>query len=139
MLKKLGLVDLIHSIQSKSEQNIEGVRCYDSVPKNAPSPFYFVEVVGKRPADTKTMFCEIFTVWIHAIAAPEGNGSSIGIYNMIESLEESMTEDIELPECFNLVLQSSTGVQTIKTDETREKHAVLAYEFKVSYGFKVKV
>lgn len=138
MLRKLGLVDLIQAVQNKVEQNTEGVRCYDSVPKNAPSPFYFVEVVGKRPADTKTMFCEIFTVWIHAIAAPD-NGSSIGIYSMIESLEESMTEDIELPECFNLILQSSTGVQTIKTDETKEKHAVLAYEFKVSYGFKVKV
>lgn len=138
MLRKLGLVDLISAIQNRIEQNTE-LRCYDAVPKNTPSPFYFVEVTGKRPADTKTMFCEVFTVWVHAIAAPEETGSSVGIYNLIERLEESMTEDIELPEPFNLVLQSNIGVQTIKLDETNEKHAVLAYEFKVSYGFKMKV
>lgn len=137
MLKKLGLVDLISALQSKIEQHT-GVRCYDSVPKNAPSPFYFAEVVGKRTDDTKTMFCEVFEVWVHAISEPEDNGSSIGIYRLIESLEESMTEDIVLQEGYNLIRQANTGVQTIKTEETKEKHAVIAYDFKVSYGFKVK-
>ncbi len=138
MLKKLGLVDLISAVQNRIEQNT-GVRCYDAIPQNTPSPLYFVEVIGKRPANTKTMYCEIFTIWVHAIAAPEENGGSVGIYNLIEKLEESMTEDIELPEPFNLLLQSNVGVQTIKLDESKEKHAVLAYEFKVSYGFMVKV
>ena len=54
-------------------------------------------------------------------------------------LDEALTEDIRLPEGFELVMQTNNGVQTIKTDETNEKHAVLAYEFMVCYGFKWKI
>lgn len=136
MLKKLSLVDLIAAIQKRVEGNT-GLRCYDNVADNTQSPFFFAEVVGKRPANTKTMFREVFTVWIHAISAPEDG--NVGIYQMIEQLEESLTEDIELPEPFELILQSGLGVQTIKKEVTREKHAVVAYEFMVCYGFKVKV
>lgn len=136
MLRKLGLVEIIAAIQTAIEKNT-GIKCYDAVPENAPAPFYFAEVVGKKQADTKTMFCEVFTVWIHAIA--EAGKSSVRIYEIIEKLEESLTEDISLPDDFNLILQSGSGLQTIKTDETNEKHAVMAYEFKVSYGFKTKI
>lgn len=135
MLKKLGLVELIKAIQDKVQKT--GYKCYDAVPLNAKSPFYFAELVGKKQADTKTMFCDVFTVWIHAIAEP--NNSSVSIYNLIEKLEESLTDDIELSDEFNLIIQTELGLQTIKIDETNEKHAVIAYEFKVSYGFKTKV
>lgn len=136
MYKQLGLVDLIHGIQAKVEEKT-GVKCYDAVPRNAPSPFYFAEVIGKRPAHTKTMYRDVYTVWIHAIAQPEN--SSVQIYEMIQQLEETLTEDISLPEGFELILQASNGVQTIKTDETNEKHAVLSFEFTVCYGFKCKI
>ena len=136
MYKQLGLVDLIHGIQAKVEEKT-GVKCYDAVPRNAPSPFYFAEVIGKRPAHTKTMYRDVYTVWIHAIAQP-GN-SSVQIYEMIQQLEETLTEDISLPEGFELILQASNGVQTVKTDETNEKHAVLSFEFTVCYGFKCKI
>ena len=135
MYKQLGLVDLIHGIQAKVEEKT-GVKCYDAVPRNAPSPFYFAEVIGKRPAHTKTMYRDVYTVWIHAIAQP--GDSSVQIYEMIQQLEETLTEDISLPEGFELILQASNGVQTIKTDETNEKHAVLSFEFTVCYGFKCK-
>ena len=136
MYKQLGLVDLIHGIQAKVEEKT-GVKCYDAVPRNAPSPFYFAEVIGKRPAHTKTMYRDVYTVWIHAIAQPRD--SSVQIYEMIQQLEETLTEDISLPEGFELILQASNGVQTIKTDETNEKHAVLSFEFTVCYGFKCKI
>lgn len=136
MYKQLGLVDLIHRIQAKVEEKT-GVKCYDAVPRNAPSPFYFAEVIGKRPAHTKTMYRDVYTVWIHAIAQP--GDSSVQIYEMIQQLEEALTEDISLPEGFELILQVSNGVQTIKTDETNEKHAVLSFEFTVCYGFKCKI
>lgn len=136
MYKQLGLVDLIHGIQVKVEEKT-GVKCYDAVPRNAPSPFYFAEVIGKRPAHTKTMYRDVYTVWIHAIAQP--GDSSVQIYEMIQQLEEALTEDISLPEGFELILQASNGVQTIKTDETNEKHAVLSFEFTVCYGFKCKI
>lgn len=136
MYKQLGLVDLIHGIQAKVEEKT-GVKCYDAVPRNAPSPFYFAEVIGKRPAHTKTMYRDVYTVWIHAIA--QSGDSSVQIYEMIQQLEETLTEDISLPEGFELILQASNGVQTIKMDETNEKHAVLSFEFTVCYGFKCKI
>ncbi len=136
MYTQLGLLDLIAAVQEKVEDKT-GLKCYDAVPDNASSPFYFAEVVGKRPAHTKTMWRDIFTVWIHAIAEP--TDSSVPVYRYIQMLEEALTEDIQLPEEFELVRQTNNGVQAIKTDETNEKHAVLAYEFMVCYGFKWKI
>ena len=134
--KQMGLVDLISAIQNKVEGGI-GFRCYDAVPINKPSPFYYAEVVGKRPAHSKTMWRDIFTVWIHAIAEP--GESSVQVYELIQKLEEALTEDIDLPEEYELIMQTNNGIQTIKTDETKEKHAVLAYEFMVCYGYKCKI
>lgn len=134
--KQMGLVDLISAIQNKVEERT-GIRCYDAVPINKISPFYYAEVVGKRPAHSKTMWRDIFTVWIHAIAEP-GN-SSVQIYELIQNLEEALTEDIYIPEEYELIMQTNNGIQTIKTDETKEKHAVLAYEFMVCYGYKCKI
>ncbi len=134
--KQLGLVDLISAVQSKVKGNT-GLKCYDAVPVNAQSPFYYAEVIGKRPSHSKTMWRDVFTVWIHAVAEP--GESSVQIYDLIQKLEEALTEDIVLPDEYELVMQTNNGVQTIKTDETKEKHAVLAYEFMVCYGFKCKL
>lgn len=134
--QRLELTTLIASIQSKIQAHT-GLKCYDAVPENAPSPFYFAEVIRATPANTKTMFRDNFTVWIHAIA--ENEKSSIGVYRLIEQLQEALTEDIVLPEPFELVMQTDGGIQTIKTDETGEKHAVITYDFMVCYGFKCKV
>lgn len=134
--KQMGLVDLISAIQNKVEERT-GIRCYDAVPINKISPFYYAEVVGKRPAHSKTMWRDIFTVWIHAIAEP--GESSVQIYELIQKLEEALTEDIDLPEEYELIMQTNNGIQTIKTDETKERHAVLAYEFMVCYGYKCKI
>ena len=136
MYKQLGLYDLISAIQKKVNEKT-GLKCYDEVPRNAKSPFYFAEVVGKRPAHSKTMYRDVFTVWIHAVAEP--SKSSVPIYGLIQKLEEALTEEIELPEDVELIMQTNNGVQTIKTDETKEKHAVLAYEFMVCYGLKCKI
>ena len=134
--KQMGLVELISAIQKKVESKTE-LRCFDAVLENEPSPFYYAQVVAKRPAHSKTMWRDIFTVWIHAMAQP--GRSSVQIYELIQKLEEALTEDIELPEEYELIMQTDNGIQTIKTDETGEKHAVLAYEFMVCYGYKCKV
>lgn len=136
MLKKLGLVDLISAIQTKVEANT-GIRCYDEIPKNAESPLFFAEVIGIRPENTKTMWCEVYTVVIHAIAKP--SNSNVEIYEMIQNLQEALTEYVDLPDNVELLLQTNQGLQSLTQDETKEKHAVLAYDFKVSYGFKCKI
>ena len=46
MYTQLGLLDLIAAVQEKVEDKT-GLKCYDAVPDNASSPFYFAEVVGK--------------------------------------------------------------------------------------------
>ena len=134
--KQMGLVELISAIQKKVESKTE-LRCFDAVPENEPSPFYYAQVVAKRPAHSKTMWRDIFTVWIHAIAEP--GDSSVQIYELIQKLEEALTDDIDLSEEYELIMQTNNGIQTIKTDETGEKHAVLAYDFMVCYGFKCKI
>ena len=115
--KQMGLVDLIFAIQKKVEDKTD-LKCFDSVPANGVSPFYYAKVVGKRPAHSKTMWRDIFTVWIHAIAEP--GESSVQIYELIQKLEEALTEDIDLPEGYELIMQTNNGIQTIKTDETGE-------------------
>lgn len=135
MHKRLGLVDLISAIQLKVEDKT-GLKCYDAVPSNAPSPFYFAEVVQKKADNTKTMLRDVFTVFIHAVAEP--TGSSEKIYDLIQKLEEALSEEIELPEEFELILQTENGLQALKTDETDEKHAVISYDFTVCYGYKFK-
>ncbi|MCR2045488.1 DUF5072 family protein [Anaerosalibacter massiliensis] len=135
MLKKLSFIDFYKAIQEKIESKT-GLRCYDDISQDAPSPFYYAEIVGLRPENTKTMYVDVFTVFVHAIAEP--GGSSIGIYKLIQELEEAMTERIDIGEEYWILEQTSQGLQRIQTDETNEKHAILAYEFKICYGFKIK-
>lgn len=137
MLKKLGFIEFIKAVMDRVENGTE-YRCYDAIPKNTPSPFYFAEIVGLRPENTKTMYVDVFTVYVHVIADPQRNDSSIKLYSMIQDLEEAMSKDIDINCEYTLVRQVSSGLQNIQTDETKEKHGVLAYEFHIAYGFKTK-
>ena len=89
MLRKAGFAEIAAAVLQNLRKNT-GYACYDAVEKDTPSPFLFVEVVGKRDASSKTMFKEIFTVQIHAIATP--SDARTEIYSMIQSVEESLTE-----------------------------------------------
>lgn len=136
MLEQMSLLDLVSAIQNKVETRT-GLKCYDAVPKNPKAPFYFAEAVGKRSDNTKSMYRDVFTVYIHCIAKP--SASSVEVYKLIRQAEEALTEDIEIPQGFELLMQNENGIQTIKTDETNEKHAVISYDFTVCYGFKTKI
>lgn len=136
MLKKLGLVDFHKALK----QNIEfftNKRAYDFVPDCAAAPFYVIEVVDKYPEGTKVMWAEVFSVWIHAIA--EEDNSKIGIYSLVEELEEALTMELELPDGFELIRQEQTGIQSLQKDESGEWHAIVSYDFKIAYGFKSKI
>lgn len=135
MLKKLSFVDLIAALIALLKQNTD-VKIYDFVPQDAPSPLIYIEAAGKQANDTKAMFCEVYSVNIHAVAEPyEGNTA---IYKLINKIEEALTEDITLPEGFDVIYQLSDGVEAIYEEETKEKHAVLPVRFKVAYGYKIK-
>lgn len=134
--QKLSPVALVAAVKNKIE-SCTNIDCYDAVPDNAESPFYYAEIARILPANTKTMFRDNYTVWIHCIA--EQGDSSVGVYNLIEKLQEALSEDITLPEPFELIMQTDGGVQTIKTDESGEKHAVTIFDFMICYGFKSKI
>lgn len=134
--QKLSPVTLIAAVQEKVEA-LTGLRCYDHVPLNEASPLYFAEITRIQPANSKTMFRDVYSVAIHCIA--EEGPSSVGVYNLIENLQSALSEDISLPEPFTLVKQTDNGVQTIKTDESGEKHAIVNFDFMVSYGFMCKI
>ena len=136
MLKKLSLIDLVKGIKTKLEEKTN-TPCHDEPPVNAPAPLYYIEVVSIRPENTKTMWCEVYTVWVHIIG--EDKQGNVQMYNLIQEAEEAMTEGITLPEEVELVLQTSQGIIVNKKDESGEKHVVIAYDFKVSYGFRCKV
>lgn len=134
--QKLSPVTLIAAVQDKVEA-LTGLRCYDHVPLNEASPLYFAEITRIQPANSKTMYRDVYSVAIHCIA--EESPSSVGVYNLIENLQSALSEDIILPEPFTLVMQTDNGVQTIKTDESGEKHAIVNFDFMVSYGFMCKI
>ena len=134
--QKLSPVTLIAAVQEKVEA-LTGLRCYDHVPLNEASPLYFAEITRIQPANSKTMYRDVYSVAIHCIA--EESPSSVGVYNLIENLQSALSEDITLPEPFTLVMQTDNGVQTIKTDESGEKHAIVNFDFMVSYGFMCKI
>lgn len=134
--QKLSPVTLIAAVQDKIE-SLTDLRCYDHVPLNEESPLYFAEIIRIQPANSKTMFRDVYSVAIHCIA--EESPSSVGVYNLIENLQSALSEDITLPEPFELVMQTDNGVQTIKTDESGEKHAIVSYDFTVCYGFICKL
>ena len=134
--QKLSPVTLIAAVQEKVEA-VTGLRCYDPVPLNEESPLYFAEIIRIQPANSKTMFRDVYSVAIHCIA--EESPSSVGVYNLIENLQSALSEDISLPEPFTFVMQTDNGVKTIKTDESGEKHAIVNFDFMVSYGFMCKI
>lgn len=135
MLAKISLVDLLAAVQKKIKDKT-GYPCFDHVPKNQESPFYFIELTGSTPRNTKTMWCETYTVYVHVIAAPDE--SSVGVLQLVTALEEALTEDIALPDGFELVMQTCRGLLNLYSDETSEKHAVEGFDFTVCYGYKVK-
>ena len=137
MLKKLSLLDLHKPIQDRIEEGTD-LRCLDDIPKNEPAPFTYLEFVNSLPRNTKTMFVQEYIVHIHILSAAAT--SSVQHYKNIQAVDEALTEYIGLPEGYDLWGQSESGlVSNYKEPETGERHAVLAFIFKVSYGFKIKI
>lgn len=132
MNKKINITLLHKEIKKQIEKN-SSLKVYDVVETDTPAPFAMVQLVSKRDASTKTMYKEEFNFYIHVLA--EG-GSSINIYNAIEAIEESLTQDIDV--C-GLLEQRENGILQIITEQTGEKRAVLSYTFIVCYGYKSKM
>ena len=135
MIRKISITTLMAAIIDLVERNT-GKRCYDAVPPNAESPFYYLELVSVRPKNAKSMYVDSYDFQFHCIA--DVDYSSVKIHELIQGLEEALTEDIALDDPYNLIRTVDNGVSVIKTDETGEKHAVCPVSFEISYGFICK-
>ena len=135
MLQQFSIIELIKQIQ-KAVLSGTGKKCYDHVEKGQVSPFYYTEIVQSKPANTKTMYVTEYTVNIHVVS--ESGKTSVPLFKEIQALEEAMTVDIDIPEPYELIYQMYNGIQSVYTEDTNEKHAVLNYTFKVCYGYMMK-
>ena len=138
MLKRLSILDMHIAIKNLIEEYSD-LKLLDGVGVNEVSPFTYFEIVDMQPDNTKTMYVDKFTIHIHVISKAEKNNSSIPHYENIQKIEEVFNKRMKLNEPFDLFRQANEGLISNYTEETGEKHAVLAYSFWVSYGFKVKV
>ena len=136
MYKQIDITDLLAAIKRQVEDGT-GIPCYDAVPKDAPAPFYMMELVMSRPANSKTFYRQAYTVNIHSVAA--ASDSSVPVLNLVKLLEEALTEDIEIPAEYVLENQMNNGVQSIGTDLSGEKRATSTFVFTVRYGFRCKI
>lgn len=135
MTQKLSFIDVLASVISQIEA-LTAKRCFDDIPINAPVPHYHAEIVNQEPVPSKTMWKEMYEVFIHCFAP---GGSNVPVYGLIRDLEEAMTIRLSLPEGYQALLQHPMGLQYIATEEDGTKHAVMGYRVTVLYGYKRKI
>lgn len=135
MLKQFPITELIKAVQAQVQAGT-GKKCLDHVERDETSPFYFVEFRQSTPGNSKTMFVQDYLIYIHAVT--EQTESSVPLYKYIEELEEALTQDISIPDPYNLVFQRDNGVISIYREETDEMHGIVSFTFRISYGWKCK-
>lgn len=135
MLQKLSFIDVLAAVIQKVQMNTN-IRCYDSVPLNATTPYYHAEFLGSVPEPNKTMQKDRYQVVIHVHT--EGNGS-VAVFDAIHKLEEALTEEIALIGDYEVTLQTPNGVSQIYDEIDGTKHAVMGYDFVIFSGYKMKI
>ena len=67
-VQRLSLAVFLGCLIDAIEQGT-GTKCYDS-PENRASPLYSVELQNTQPENTKTMYIDAISVWVHCISEP---------------------------------------------------------------------
>ena len=137
MIKKIGIVDFIKIVQNLIEKNTL-LRAYDYVPVDEKPPFAYVELYDKRAENTKSMWGEVFNILVHIVA--EKSNSKVEMYKLITEIEEAFTEELRFEDNnISVIRQDEIGLQSLEQEETGSWHAILEFEIKLCYGFKVKI
>lgn len=136
MLQRMSIAEFLGTIITQVRERT-GLPCV-SDPDGEKSPFYSVELLQTQPQNNKTEYIDRYDVNIHCISEPVRPYSSAPVLDLVQRLEEAMSEDVGLPEPFDLCRQEYGGIQAIKRDESDEGHAVLSFSFLVGYGFRCK-
>ncbi len=134
--QQLGFVDFVKAIKRTMEMKTH-LPCYITIPSQISSPFCYIEGIEKKMVDSKSMWKEIFTVFIYIIGEPSDDFMKIS--NDIHELEQALKDGIALPQEYKLMKQTNNGIQMITLEDTKETHAVINYDFMISYGYKYKI
>lgn len=116
---------------------------------NHKAPFYFVEMVGKEKADTKTFNQDKFTINIHCIAGKNrptnttqnapSNFASEAMLEMVGEIEAALENKIFFHKNpFQVAAQDEIGYVAGTVDPSGEPHGVVQFEIIVRYGLKIK-
>lgn len=135
MNKKLGFIRLFQALKERIETGTP-YPLLDAVEVDRLPPFYIGEFSLKEQSNTKNMYCETFYIEIHAIS--EAGQSKEQLYELIELLEDAMTEDIVLPPCFIVISQESEGAYDFVQEASGEWRATVPFQIRIAYGFKSK-
>lgn len=136
MLRRMGIAEFLACLMACIEERT-GVACSGN-PESEPSPFYYPQILKTAPADTKTSFVTRYELWIHCIAGAVVPHSDAPALELVQMVEEALTDDIDVPDGCQMIAQKIDGLQSIKKDESGEGHAVVGCTFDVLYGFKCK-
>ncbi len=134
--QSLGFVDFMKILKITIEKKTK-LPCYTVIPNQTSYPFYYIEGVERKTVDAKSMWQELFTVYIYIIG--ESSDDGMKILNDIHELEQSLDDGILLSQEYKLIKQINNGIQMIKIENTNEVHAVIQYDFMISYGYKYKI
>ena len=147
MLKQLSIVDVVAAVMATLKKNIPDVPVKDSMPSPKPdpvtgvfsatTPLIHVAFGGIEPADTKTMFRTKYQILLYGFA--DGSRGSVAIFDLIQKMQEAMTDEPDLPDGVELLGAVPRGVAGVQDQPDGTKMAVLTYELTVSYGFKYKI
>lgn len=137
MLQQLSIVDVVAGVMEVLKKNIPDVPIADSMPKKSVTPLVHVAFGGIEPADTKTMYRTKYQILLYGFA--DGSQGSVAIFNLIQQIQEAMTDEPTLPEGCELLGAVPKGVAAIQDQADGSKMCVLTYELTVSYGFKFKI
>jgi hypothetical protein len=137
MLQQLSVVEVVGGVMDVLKKNIPDVPVKDSMPKDSITPMINVSFGGIEPADTKTMFRTKYQILLYGFA--DGSHGSVAIFNLIQQIQEAMTDEPALPDGCELIGSFPKGVAAIQDQSDGSKMCVLTYELTISYGFKFKI
>ena len=89
-VQRLSLAVFLGCLIDAIEQGT-GTKCYDS-PENRASPLYSVELQNTQPENTKTMYIDAISVWVHCISEPVRPYSNAKVLGMIQRLEQALAD-----------------------------------------------
>lgn len=129
-------------------KDLTGIDAWGDGANHEPE-FFFLEMVGKEAADTKTFYQDRFVMNIHCIAEKQRPVSAAQMAGsrmaneaglvMVGKIESAMANKVffENP-AFQMAQQEEIGYVAGSIDPSGEPHCVVQFAFVVRYGMKCK-